>query len=142
MRATEKTHYTVCFDGNATHRCETLEEARAFAESPTDELGIFDGQKPVRIVKVTTTTITDNQTVYEYGEDGHGEPVEHEDARDGGDFPRAFYTVPQAAEELQVHENTVYRLVRGRKVEHFMVGKQIRIAAAELARLKVERGEQ
>lgn len=57
----------------------------------------------------------------------------------GSDFPRAFYTIPQLAEELQVHENTVYRLVRAGKVEHYKVGAQIRIAAAELERLKVER---
>lgn len=58
-----------------------------------------------------------------------------------GDFKRDFYTVPQAAETLQVHENTIYRLVRGRKVEHYLVGKQIRIAASELEKLKVERAE-
>ena len=53
------------------------------------------------------------------------------------DFDRAFYTVPQAAELLQVHENTIYRLVRDRKIEHYKVGAQIRITAAELERLKV-----
>lgn len=56
-----------------------------------------------------------------------------------GDFTRPFYDVPQAAEELQVHENTIYRLVRSKKIEHYKVGKQIRIAASELERLKVER---
>ena len=55
------------------------------------------------------------------------------------DFARAFYTVPQAAEVLQVHENTIYNLVRAGKVEHYKVGAQIRIARAELERLKVER---
>lgn len=55
------------------------------------------------------------------------------------DFARPFYTVPQAAEVLQVHENTVYHLVRAGKVTHYRVGAQIRIAAAELERLKVER---
>ena len=53
------------------------------------------------------------------------------------DFDRAFYTVPQAAELLQVHENTIYRLVRAGKLEHYKVGQQIRIAAAELEKLKV-----
>ena len=53
------------------------------------------------------------------------------------DFERAFYTVPQAAELLQVHENTIYRLVRAGKLEHYKVGQQIRIAAAELEKLKV-----
>lgn len=52
---------------------------------------------------------------------------------------RAFYTIPQLAELLQVHENTIYRLVRAGKVEHYKVGAQIRISAAELERLKVER---
>lgn len=55
------------------------------------------------------------------------------------DFSRPFYTIAQAAEVLQVHENTIYKLVRGGKVEHYKVGAQIRIAAAELERLKVER---
>lgn len=58
------------------------------------------------------------------------------------DFDRPFYTVPQAAEVLQVHENTIYNLVRAGKVEHYKVGVQIRIAASELERLKVERTEQ
>lgn len=53
--------------------------------------------------------------------------------------PRAFYTIPQLAELLQVHENTIYRLVRAGKIEHYKVGAQIRISAAELERLKVER---
>lgn len=59
--------------------------------------------------------------------------------RKQSDFARAFYTVPQAAEILQVHENTIYNLVRAGKVEHYKVGAQIRIARAELERLKVER---
>ena len=53
------------------------------------------------------------------------------------DFDRAFYTVPQAAELLQVHENTIYRLIRSKQIEHYKVGVQIRISAAELERLKV-----
>ena len=53
------------------------------------------------------------------------------------DFNRAFYTVPLAAELLQVHENTIYRLVRAGKLEHYKVGQQIGIAAAELEKLKV-----
>ncbi len=56
-----------------------------------------------------------------------------------GDFDRLFYTVPQAANLLQVHENTIYNLVRKKQIAHYMVGKQIRITAAELERLKVER---
>lgn len=52
---------------------------------------------------------------------------------------RPFYTIPQLAELLQVHENTIYRLVRAGKVEHYKIGAQIRISAAELERLKVER---
>lgn len=55
------------------------------------------------------------------------------------DFDRLFYTIPQAAELLQVHENTIYKLVRGKKISHYRVGNQIRITAAELERLKVER---
>lgn len=54
-----------------------------------------------------------------------------------GDFSRPFYTVPEAAELLRVHENTIYSLVRSKKIEHYKIGKQIRIAAAELERLKV-----
>ena len=53
------------------------------------------------------------------------------------DFERLFYTVPEAAEILRVHENTIYRLIRSKKIEHYKVGVQIRIAAAELERLKV-----
>lgn len=55
------------------------------------------------------------------------------------DFSRPFYTVPQAAELLQVHVNTIYRLLRAGKIEHYKIGVQIRISAAELERLKVER---
>ena len=53
------------------------------------------------------------------------------------DFERPFYTIPEAAEILRVHENTLYNLVRKKKIEHYKVGVQIRIAAAELERLKV-----
>ena len=53
------------------------------------------------------------------------------------DFDKPFYTVPEAAKLLQVHENTIYRLVRAKKIEHYKVGVQIRISAAELERLKV-----
>lgn len=53
------------------------------------------------------------------------------------DFDKAFYTVPEAAEVLRVHENTIYRLVRERKIEHYKVGAQIRISSGELERLKV-----
>lgn len=54
-----------------------------------------------------------------------------------GDFEKAFYTVPEAAQLLRVHENTIYNLVRSKKIDHYKVGVQIRIAAAELERLKV-----
>lgn len=53
------------------------------------------------------------------------------------DFERPFYTIPEAAELLRVHENTLYNMVRRKEIEHYKVGKQIRIAAAELERLKV-----
>lgn len=48
-----------------------------------------------------------------------------------------FYTVQEAAELLKVHENTIYNLVRSKKLEHYKVGAQIRIEAAELEKLKV-----
>ena len=53
------------------------------------------------------------------------------------DFTQTFYTVPEAAALLKVHENTIYNLVRAKKIEHYKVGVQIRISAAELERLKV-----
>ena len=53
------------------------------------------------------------------------------------DFERPFYTIQEAAELLRVHENTLYNLVRKKKIEHYKVGVQIRITAAELERLKV-----
>lgn len=55
------------------------------------------------------------------------------------DFEKPFYTVPEAAALLRVHENTIYNLVRARRIEHYKVGVQIRISAAELERLKMER---
>lgn len=54
-----------------------------------------------------------------------------------GDFEKAFYTVPEAAELLRVHENTLYNMVRRKEIEYYKVGKQIRIASAELQRFKV-----
>lgn len=54
------------------------------------------------------------------------------------DFDKPFYTVPEAAELFQVHENTIYRLIRAKRIEHYKVGAQIRISAAELERLKVK----
>ena len=45
------------------------------------------------------------------------------------DFTQPFYTSPQVAELLQVHGNTIYRLVRAKKIEHYKVGAQIRISA-------------
>ena len=53
------------------------------------------------------------------------------------DFERPFYTVPEAAKILRVHENTIYRLIKNKRIEHYKVGAQIRISAAELERLKV-----
>ena len=52
-------------------------------------------------------------------------------------FERPFYTIPEAAKLLRVHENTLYNLVRKKKIEHYKVGVQIRITATELERLKV-----
>ena len=53
------------------------------------------------------------------------------------DFEKAFYTIPEAAQLLRVHENTLYTLVRKKKIEHYRIGNQIRITAAELERLKI-----
>ena len=53
------------------------------------------------------------------------------------DFERPFYTIPEAAEKLRVHENTLYSMVRRKEIEHYKIGKQIRISAAELEKLKV-----
>ena len=53
------------------------------------------------------------------------------------DFERPFFTIPEAAEILRVHENTLYNLVRKKKIEHYRIGNQIRITAAELERLKI-----
>ena len=55
------------------------------------------------------------------------------------DFEKIFYTIDEAAELLRVHRNTIYALVRSKKIEHYRVGNQIRITAKELERLKVER---
>lgn len=53
------------------------------------------------------------------------------------DFDRPFYTVAEAAQLLRVNEKTIYRMIKARKIEHYKVGAQIRISAAELERLKV-----
>ena len=53
------------------------------------------------------------------------------------DFDRPFYTIPEAAEKLRVHENTLYNMVRRGEIEHYRVNKQIRLSAAELEKLKV-----
>jgi len=55
------------------------------------------------------------------------------------DFDRPFYTPDQAAEILQVHVNTIYKMLRAKKITYYRVGAQHRIAASELERLKVER---
>ena len=52
-------------------------------------------------------------------------------------FTKEFYTIKEAAELLRVHENTIYTLVRSKQIEHYRVGNQIRITAAELEKLKV-----
>lgn len=52
-------------------------------------------------------------------------------------FTQEFYTIPEAANLLRVHENTLYNLVRNKKIEHYRVGNQIRITATELEKLKV-----
>lgn len=53
------------------------------------------------------------------------------------DFNKPFYTVPEAAQLLQVHENTLYNMVRRGKIEYYKIGKQIRISADALEHLKV-----
>ena len=53
------------------------------------------------------------------------------------DFERPFYTIPEAAELLRVHETTLYNLVRKKKIDHYRIGNQIRITAAELEKLFV-----
>ena len=53
------------------------------------------------------------------------------------DFERPFYTIPEAAKLLRVHENTLYNLVRKQKIDHYRIGNQIRITAAELEKLFV-----
>lgn len=57
------------------------------------------------------------------------------------DFDRPFYTIPETAELLKVHENTIYNMVRRGEIEHYKIGKQIRISSAELEKLKVERAK-
>lgn len=52
-------------------------------------------------------------------------------------FTKEFYTIKEAAELLRVHENTIYALVRSKQIEHYRIGNQIRITAAELEKLKV-----
>lgn len=53
------------------------------------------------------------------------------------DFDRPFYTIPEAAAKLRVHENTLYHMVQRGELEYYKVGKQIRLSSAELERLKV-----
>ena len=55
------------------------------------------------------------------------------------DFDRPFYTIAQAAEKLNVHENTIRNLIKRGEVTYYRVGNQFRIAEPELERLKVER---
>lgn len=52
-------------------------------------------------------------------------------------FTKEFYTIKEAAELLRVHENTIYTLVRSKQIEHYRIGNQIRITAAELEKLKI-----
>ena len=53
------------------------------------------------------------------------------------DFKKDFYTVTEVAELLQVHEQTIRRMIKAKKLEHYKVGAQMRISASELERLKV-----
>ena len=53
------------------------------------------------------------------------------------DFAKEFYTVPEAAELLRVHENTIYSILKRKEITYYKVGKQKRIPASELERLKV-----
>ena len=53
------------------------------------------------------------------------------------EFTKEFYTIKEAAELLRVHENTIYTLVRSKQIEHYRIGNQIRITAAELEKLKI-----
>lgn len=53
------------------------------------------------------------------------------------DFSKAFYTVEELAEVLRVNPRTIYRMVSAKKIDHYKVGAQIRIAAAELEKLKI-----
>lgn len=53
------------------------------------------------------------------------------------DFDKTFYTVPEAAELLQVHVNTIYNLVHRGKIAYYKVGAQIRISASELEKLRI-----
>lgn len=53
------------------------------------------------------------------------------------DFKKEFYTVPEAAELLRVHENTIYSILKRKEITYYKVGKQKRIPASELEKLKV-----
>ena len=48
-----------------------------------------------------------------------------------------FYTVPEAAEMLKVHENTIYKMLKAKTLTYYKVGRQKRIPASELEKLKV-----
>lgn len=52
-------------------------------------------------------------------------------------FDKEFYTIPEAADLLRVHVNTMYNLVKNKQIEHYKIGRQIRISADELERLKI-----
>lgn len=53
------------------------------------------------------------------------------------DFDRPFYTVPEAAEKLKVHENTIYSMLKRKEITYYKVGRQKRIPASEFEKLKV-----
>lgn len=50
-----------------------------------------------------------------------------------------FYTPQEVADMLKVNVRTVYNLIKANKITVYKIGKQIRISASEIERLKVEK---
>jgi excisionase family DNA binding protein len=50
----------------------------------------------------------------------------------------AFLTIPEAAARLRVHERTVWRLVKAKKIHVHRFGRSTRIAVTELERYITE----